>query len=64
MPVYSVADAEEARALLVAACPTNLRGQFVAPELVEAQNFTTLAAFSDRLDEAHARLREGGRCRC
>jgi hypothetical protein len=62
--VYSVADAAEARKLLVATCPTNVQGEFVAPELAEEQTLEHLAEFSDRLDAAHERLRVAGQCRC
>lgn len=37
LPVFSVGDEEEARALIVAACPTNTAGQYIARELAEEQ---------------------------
>lgn len=49
LPVFSVDTEEEARRLLVAACPTNLKGEFVAAELVHEQTLENLEAFSDRL---------------
>lgn len=64
MPVYSVADSAEARRLLVMACSTNIQGDFIARELADVQNLTTLAAFSNRLHEAHERLQASGGCRC
>ncbi len=64
LPVYSVGDAAEARELLVLACPTNINGQFVARELLEAQTLENLQAFSDRLDRAHELLKKNGQCRC
>jgi hypothetical protein len=64
LPAYSVADTKEARDLLVLACPTNARGQFIAPELAEAQTLANLRAFSDRLHLAHGFMQQRGRCRC
>jgi hypothetical protein len=64
LPVYSVADEREARRLLVATCPTNVNGEFVAAELAEEQTLDNLAAFSDRLDRAHVQLKLAGQCRC
>ncbi len=64
LPVFSVGTEEEARDLLVAACPTNTEGDFVAPELAEEQTLENLAAFSVRLARTHDRLVERGRCAC
>lgn len=50
LPVFSVDTEEQARDLLIAACPTNLRGDFVAPELVHEQTLPNLHAFGDRLE--------------
>lgn len=52
LPVFSVETEQEARDLLILACPTNGLGQFVAEELVHEQTFVNLAAFSDRLEKA------------
>lgn len=49
LPVFSVATEKEARSLLVAACGTNMDGEFVAKELVMDQTLENLRAFSDRL---------------
>ena len=49
LPVFSTDTEEEARQLLVLTCPTNLRGEFVAPELAKEQTLENLQAFSDRL---------------
>lgn len=57
LAVYSVADEEEARALVVLACPKDAAGQFVAPELVRRQTLDNLYSFSDRLERAHEHLR-------
>lgn len=64
LPVYSVGDEQEARALLILACPTNRAGQFIAPHLVREQTLENLEAFSDHLDQAHDRLRATQQCRC
>jgi hypothetical protein len=64
LPVFSVADEEEARDLLIATCPTNAHGEFVARELVEEQTLENLQAFSDKLAKVHAILKEKGFCRC
>jgi hypothetical protein len=64
LPVYSVGSEEEARRLLILACPKDLGGQFVAPELVEEQTIENLAAFSDRLHAAHEHLKKSGECDC
>ena len=54
--MYSVDTEEEARTLLVATCPTNLEGEFIATELVHDQTLEHLYAFGDRLAEVHKRL--------
>lgn len=63
LPVYSVDTEDEARRLLVAACGTNLRGEFVARELVEDRTLESLYAFGRRLAEVHARIKEGDHAR-
>ncbi len=64
LPVFSVADAEEAEMLIVLACPTNMKGEYIAPELAEEQTLKNLEAFSTKLDRAHDMLKQAGRCRC
>lgn len=66
LPVFSVADDEEARELLNASCPKNgsRPDEWVAPELQEEQTLTHLYDFSDRLAKVHERLKEKGMCRC
>lgn len=65
LPVYSVSDAEEARDLLVMACETNNRGEFIAKELVREQSLENLDAFGKRLNFMHDRhLVPKGNCRC
>lgn len=64
LPVYSVGTEDEAQELLVLACPTNLKGEYVAVELAEEQTLDNLRAFGDRLDQAHKLIVERGDCRC
>jgi hypothetical protein len=65
LPVFSVADEKEALALLTLACQTNLRGEFVATELVMEQTLENLNRFSDRLQLMHDKyLVPNGQCRC
>lgn len=56
LPVFSTDTEEDARRLLVAACSTNLDGEFVARELAEEQTLENLRAFSDRLAETWKRI--------
>lgn len=58
--MYSVADAREARALLV----LTLNGDFIGPELALGQTVENLEAFSDRLDKGHELMVSHGHCRC
>ena len=64
LPVYSVADEQEAEALIRLACPRDGGGQFYARELVQEQTLDNLELFSDRLDAAHDVLERTGQCRC
>lgn len=64
LPVFSVADEEEAKALLISACETNYKGEFVAAELAFEQTLPNLYAFSHRLAKHHDILKATGRCRC
>ena len=64
LPVFAVGTMEEAKKLLTLACPTNLAGEFIAPELVEHQTLDNLYKFSDRLDRAHGHLTKAGQCEC
>lgn len=56
LPVFSVDTEKQARTLLVAACSTNMQGEFVATELVTDQSLENLDAFSDRLAEMAERI--------
>jgi hypothetical protein len=55
--VYSVDSEEEAKQLLTLVCPTNMKNEFVAPDLVQHQTVENLAAFGDRLEKAHKMMR-------
>lgn len=59
LPVYSVDTEDEARRLLVVACPKVMvegKLEYVARELVTEQTLPNLYAFADRLRETHERL--------
>ncbi len=64
LPVYSVGNAEEAKALLVLTCETNNARQFIAKELAAEQTLDNLFAFGDRLNRYHAMLVQIGNCSC
>lgn len=51
LPVFSTDTEEEARQLIVLACPRGNDGEFYARELVENQTLENLVAFSDRLQK-------------
>ncbi len=61
LPVYSVDTEEEARQLLTTACPTNLAGEFISPELAREQTLENLDAFGDRLEMLHSEMKV---CQC
>ena len=56
MPVFTVNNEEEAKMLLAWACPTNLDGEYIAPELAEEQTLERLSAFGDRLESLYEKL--------
>jgi hypothetical protein len=64
LPVFTVADEEEARALLVQSCSRTDDGKYFAEELAAEQTLENLRRFSHRLACHHDRLKEAGRCRC
>lgn len=64
LPVFSVADEKEAKALISLTCPMNYDHQYYAAELAEEQTLENLEAFSTRLDKAHDMLATRGNCRC
>jgi len=49
LPVFSTRTAEEAKHLIVLACPTNFDGEYYAKELAQEQTLENLVKFSDRL---------------
>ena len=61
LPVFSVGSEDEARRLLVATCPTNEAGEFIAPELAREQTLENLDAFGQRLAARHATMKG---CEC
>ena len=62
LPVFSVCCEDRAEQLLIAACPRNLDGEFVAQELHQEQSLERLEDFSTRLDETHDRLQPCPHC--
>lgn len=57
LPIFSVDTEEEAQALIVLTCPTNLHGEYIAPELVRDQTLENLYAFGDRLRAGYALMK-------
>ena len=73
LPVFSVADEEEARQLIILSCETDASGNHIARELFESrilrddppeQALEALRAFGDRLALMHEYLIGAGMCRC
>lgn len=56
LQVFSTDTVSQAQALIVAACSTNLRGEYIAPELAQEQTIDNLNAFGDRLAEFAERM--------
>ncbi|MCH7548321.1 MAG: hypothetical protein IH969_02085 [Candidatus Krumholzibacteriota bacterium] len=66
LPIFSVGSEEEAQALLVMACETNLDGEYIARELATDQSMENLIAFGKRLETVHRLFFQfhEGRCQC
>lgn len=60
--MFSVCCEERARDLIVAACPRNYDGEYVAEELSVDQTLENLERFSTRLDETHDLLKPCEHC--
>ena len=59
LPVFSVGTQEEARRLIVLACPMGYEKQkYYVPGVL------TVREFSDKLEKAHTFLAKAGRCEC
>lgn len=56
LPVFSVDNEEDAKRLIVAACPFEPGVGYYAAELADDQTLDNLAAFSDRLATVAARI--------
>ena len=54
--MFSTDTEKQARRLLVAACETNVNGEFIAKELATDQTVENLIAFGDRLAEVAERM--------
>ena len=57
LPVYSVDTVEEAKSLIVMACPLGLCGDYIAPELAREQTVENLFAFGKRLTALHKAMK-------
>lgn len=64
LPVFSVGSEQEARDLITLTCPTNILGDYIAPDLVVEQTLENLELFSKRLEKAHKVLVKNGNCDC
>ena len=58
LPVFSCDTEKEAKDLINLACPVNLVGEHIAPELAEQQTLDNLAAFSIRLQKFSQMMKE------
>lgn len=54
----------EAEHLVVMTCPLDYEGHYYARELAREQTLDNLAAFGERLHQAHALLEGIGSCEC
>lgn len=63
--MFSVADEQEARELLVLCCETNNLGEYIARELAREQTLERLNEFGSRLRKMHDEVMiPRGLCRC
>ena len=53
LPVFTVNNEQEAKLLIRLACPTNLQGEYIAPELAEEQTLENHYSFGDRLNDIY-----------
>lgn len=53
LPVFSVDTEEDAKSLIIGACPRDTEGRYFARELAAEQTLPRLYAFSDRLAEVY-----------
>ena len=60
--MFSTCCEGRAQDLIVAACGTNERGEYIARELVVDQTIENLELFSTRLDEAHDQMKPCEHC--
>lgn len=65
LPVFSVGSEKEAKFLLTLTCETNIKGAYIARELIEEQTIENLFAFGKRLETMHDRFIKGTQhCDC
>ena len=58
LPVFTVNNSTEAERLLSFACRINMKGEYIARELVQEQTLENLEAFGDRLADLYSRFAE------
>jgi len=61
LPVYSTDTKEEAKQIVVLACPTNYDGDYVAPEVAGTtgdERISQFVAFGKRLEQIHKMIME------
>lgn len=64
LPVFSVDTEEEAKLLIITACPLGFDGHYYARDLAQDQTLENLYAFGEKLAMIHDRLVERGNCTC
>ena len=65
LPVFSVGSEKEAKFLFTLSCGTNIKGEYIARELVEEQTIDNLFAFGERLEMMHDKFIKGTKhCNC
>jgi hypothetical protein len=57
LPIFSVDTEEEAKALLILTCSSNMAGEYIARELAQEQTLENLYAFGDRLRAGYERIK-------
>lgn len=64
LPIFSVDTEEEARSLVVAACPRGYDGKYYSRELIANRTLETLYVFGEKIASYHDKMVEQGTCTC
>ncbi len=64
LPIFSVDTEEEARSLVVAACPRGDDGKYYSRELMANRTLETLYVFGEKIASFHDMMVERGTCTC